>query len=458
MKILKMSLILWIIGLALSACDNFVEVDLPESQLTGNTVFENSATAEAALADIYSKLRDSGMLSGSGTGTGAVFGLYTDELAYYGLDGDALDNVYNNALLASNPMAAEYWNTAYNQVYSANAVIEGVENSVLLSQSDKDRFTGEAKFIRALVHFYLGAVFGEVPYIRTTSYQQNRVAQRTTAQEAYQLLVEDLTAATVLLPALYSNTERTIPNKATAYALLSRVYLYNSHWAEASDAASAVLNDPAYTWEEDLDNVFLKDATTTIWQFKPKIDGTNTDEAGVYIFVTGPPPSVSMSADFVMSFELGDLRQQHWIQAVSDGSTTWYHPYKYRENTTTGTSVEYSIVFRLAEQYLIRAEARTNQGDLIGAKEDVNRIRNTAGLENTPAQTAAEILSAIHKERRSELFTEYGHRFFDLKRSGTINEVLSASKPGWDAHDALWPLPETELLANPNLAPQNPGY
>ena len=120
--------------------------------------------------------------------------------------------------------------------------------------------------------------------------------------------------------------------------------------------------------------------------------------------------------------------------------------------------MEYSIILRLGEMYLIRAEARAHTGDLIGAKEDLNTIRHTAGLEDTSAVTQDEILNAVLQERRLELFTEFGHRFFDLKRFNKIQPVLSAVKPGWDIHDDLFPIPEAELNLNPNLKPQNPGY
>jgi hypothetical protein len=95
-----------------------------------------------------------------------------------------------------------------------------------------------------------------------------------------------------------------------------------------------------------------------------------------------------------------------------------------KQNTNTGTSVEYSIVFRLAEQYLIRAEARARQGELSNAKQDLDMVRSLAGLPNTTANTEAEIIEAVQQERRYELFTEYGHRFFDLKRNGALNTVL----------------------------------
>jgi len=108
--------------------------------------------------------------------------------------------------------------------------------------------------------------------------------------------------------------------------------------------------------------------------------------------------------------------------------------------------------------YLIRAESKAHIGDLSGAKEDINSIRSRAGLANTTAITQDEILDAILEERRLELFTEFGHRFFDLKRFNKIQPVLSAIKPGWDASDILFPIPEAELNLNPNLQPQNQGY
>ena len=120
--------------------------------------------------------------------------------------------------------------------------------------------------------------------------------------------------------------------------------------------------------------------------------------------------------------------------------------------------MEYSIVLRLAELYLIRAETFTHLGDLETAKTDLNKIRNTAGLPDTTASTQQEVLEAILQERRVELFTEFGHRFFDLKRFGKLDEVLGAVKNGWNSNDSLFPIPESELMLNPNLSPQNPGY
>ena len=203
---------------------------------------------------------------------------------------------------------------------------------------------------------------------------------------------------------------------------------------------------------------FLKDSPSTIWQLMPSTEGRNTNDGATFIFNSGPPPFAALRSELLNTFEPGDLRKMHWTRAITTGVTTWYHAYKYKQRGSTAATQEYSIVLRLSEQYLIRAEARAMQGDFIGAKEDLNLIRNLAGLPDTTAVTQQELLTAIWQERRVELFTEFGHRFFDLKRAQQLDSALQSLKPGWNSYEALLPLPESELLLNPNLAPQNPGY
>jgi hypothetical protein len=443
--------------LPVTGCDNFVEVEVPGSQLTGNVVFEDRTTANAAMVSIYSKLRDSGLLTGNATGTSVSMGIYADELEYYGTNDENISFLFNANLLSTTNVVSQLWNDSYHQIYCSNAVIEGCTNSNALSTIDKNQFIGEATFVRALVHFYLMQVYGDVPYITSTDYEQNRLKARMPVAEVYDQIIADLEQSISLLPEAYISSDRVRPNRSTAYALLARVFLYKGDWAAASNAASAVLNNTDYVWETDIDKIFLKDCSSTIWQFSPKQEGNNTDEASVFVFQSGPPPFVGLRTDLVASFENNDLRKTHWIVEVTDGVNMWYHANKYKQNGNTGASVEYSIVFRLAEQYLIRAEARARQGELSNAKDDLNIVRHLAGLSDTTALTGAEIVSAVLQERQWEFFTEYGHRFFDLKRTGALNSVLPTVKSGWNSTDALWPIPETELLANPNMT-QNPGY
>ncbi|WP_245712016.1 RagB/SusD family nutrient uptake outer membrane protein [Flavobacterium gillisiae] len=451
-------LYLLFLSMTLFSCTDFVEVGLPDSQLTGVKVFEDKNTANAALADVYAKLRDSGILTGSTMGISSRLGLYADELTFYGGSTNSESNFYNNTLLAANSDISNVWNVSYNQIYAVNAIIEGVQKSVALGVADKSQLIGEAKFIRALVHFYLANLYGDIPYITVTDYQVNRLVGRMPVSQVYDQIISDLNDASTLLPEEYRTADRTLPNRSTANALLARVFLYNRSWAEASNSASAVLNSSLYVWETDLDKIFLKESTTTIWQFIPKVEGANTDEGSTFLFSSGPPPFVALSNALVSAFSSGDQRKIHWIGTITSGTNVWHYANKYKEMGFTGSSVEYSIVFRLAEQYLIRAEARAHQGDLIGAKEDLNKIRNTAGLDDTEAITSEEIITAVLAERRLEFFTEQGQRFFDLKRTAQLDATLSGVKVGWNSTDILWPLPSTELIANPNLRPQNAGY
>lgn len=452
---LKIALFAVISSCLVTGCDGFTEVGLPASQLPAAAVFEDRTTANAAMTDIYSKIRDTGLLTGSLLGLSSQLGLYADELELYG--GEV--NFYNNALLPTGNEVSELWNSSYNAIYAANAVIEGVENSVSLTTADKDQLKGEALFVRALLHFYLLNSFGDIPYIRTTDYEKNRTVHRMPENEVYALIKADLEQAIAVLPEDYISEERVRPNKWTAEALLARVNLYTATWDEASNAASAVLNQTGlYVWEEDLDKIFLKESTTTIWQLMPKVPGDNTQEAETFSFISGPPPLSALSNTLMEAFSPGDQRKVHWTTAVTDGADVWHHASKYKAVGNTGSSMEYSIVFRLAEQYLIRAEARAHQGDLIGAKEDLNKIRHTAGLSDTEATTVSAIIDAVIAERRLELFTEFGHRFFDLKRTGRLDAVLLPLKAGWNSTDRNFPIPESELLLNPNLAPQNAGY
>ena len=444
--------------LLLYGCDDFVDTDQPNSQLVAPAVFEDAATATAAVTDIYAQMRENGMLTGRIGGLSSLLGAYSDELVSYESGLYTTEGFYANSLLASNSYIASIWNASYSQIYAANAVLEGLDSSQVLPQEARDHLKGEALFIRAFLHLQLVSVFGDVPYVETTDYSQNRIVPRTEAAMVHQKIIGDLETAVALLDPIYRQEGRIRPNRSAAQALLARAYLYHGDYANAMDMASAVLEQGTYyTLEQDIDQEFLKDSSSTIWQFAPGYASVNTYEGTFFIFLAGPPSKISLSPGLVASFEEGDLRGSHWIKEVANDGGIWHHAYKYKQDNATSSSVEYSIVLRLAEQYLIRAEARARQGELAGAREDLNKIRQRAGLSDTGAATASELLTEILRERRAEFFTEFGHRFLDLKRYGLLDAALGA-KPGWSSTDQLWPLPQSEMNANPFLVPQNPGY
>jgi hypothetical protein len=119
------------------------------------------------------------------------------------------------------------------------------------------------------------------------------------------------------------------------------------------------------------------------------------------------------------------------------------------------------MMLRLAEQYLIRAEARGQQNNISGAQADLNVIRNRAGLPNTTAATQSDLLSAILHERQVELFTELGQRLLDLKRTNNVDNVMRVVTPlkggTWNSNWQLYPVPVSDIQKNPALV-QNSGY
>lgn len=136
------------------------------------------------------------------------------------------------------------------------------------------------------------------------------------------------------------------------------------------------------------------------------------------------------------------------------------YPAKYKSKSTS-TVEECVTPFRVGEQFLIRAEARANLDNINGAKSDLNSVRTRAGLGNTPANDKISLIDAVLKERRVELFSEYGHRWLDLKRLDVIDNVMMAFAPAkgstWLSYKKLLPIPNAEMENNPALD-QNNGY
>ncbi len=187
----------------------------------------------------------------------------------------------------------------------------------------------------------------------------------------------------------------------------------------------------------------------------PNEPGYNTNE-GRYFILTSVPNISSITTTLISSFENTDQRLSNWIDSFSDGVNAYYFPYKYK--IKSGASLdEYSMILRLAEQYLIRAEARVHQNNIVGAQEDLNMIRSRAGLSPTAANDENSMLMAILDERQHELFGEWGHRWLDMKRTETADSILAPLKTSWEPSDILFPIPSQEIQNNPHIT-QNAGY
>lgn len=452
-------------------------MDAPATNINAGNVFESEATAISALTGIFTQLAiDNQAMSGLYS-IPIYSGLAADEYTLSDLNGNsALNQYYKNSVVSttSNP-----WGNCYTYIYNANAAIEGLGKSTNLDPIIKKQLLGEAYFIRAYCYFYLVNLYGDVPLALTTDYKLNAVLARTTKAVVFAQIIADLKLAQGMLSEKYLKAdaamtayaagveERVRPTRYAAGSLLSRTYLYMEDYANAEIQASSVIDNQTAFGLVPVANTFLKNNRETIWAIQPTGAGTqaNTGEGTYYIPITTPFPSatkpLSMNPGFISSIEAGDLRLTNWLKTFSGPSGIFYYPYKYKIAAVNVPVAEYSIVLRLAEQFLIRAEARAKLNKLAGAALDLKVIRDRAGLGLSTAVTQSDLLTAIAKERRIELFAEWGHRWMDLKRTKTVDEVMTLAAPAkgssWNSNWSLWPIPLGEIQTDANLV-QNPGY
>jgi hypothetical protein len=463
-----------------SGCKKLVTVESPITSLTSTNVYNNDATAAAVLTGIYTSLSQYNYQPGTSFNSiSLASGLSADELTLAGGSSNSntlLAQFYLNALTAGNVTVPQgMWSVFYSNIYTVNVAIERLAESNSLTPIVKQQLTGEAKFVRAFCYFYLTNLYGAVPLTTNSDFTVNALLSRSAPTLVYQQIIADLKAAQSLLSNDYvasdaesSTTERVRPNKWAATALLARAYLYTGDWADAAAQATAIISNSSMYSLTPLNNVFLKNNNEAIWQLQPVDAGWNTPDARVFILpLTGPTifstPSYPayLSLSLLTSFEPGDQRRVNWVDSVTTSGATYYYPYKYKNATLNAAVTEYTMVLRLGEQYLIRAEVEAH-GASGNAVVDLDIIRNRAGLPNYAGpMDPASLLNAIYHERQVELFTEWGHRWLDLKRTGTVSSVMTTVAPlkktTWNSGWQLYPLPSYDIKLDPNLV-QNPGY
>jgi hypothetical protein len=465
--LLLLGIIAWTTG-----CKKYLQNPLPTDKITGSAAYVNDNAASGVISGIYSKFVNSRLLEGS-YGIPCCTSLYTDEMiAENGLLGStAFQQAYfNNTLTES--ISGGFWSQLYSQIYVANVAIENIRNNTNLFR--RDQWLGEALFLRAFMYFYLTNLFGKAPLALSSDYRFNNQLARNPQSEVYNQIITDLKEAQGLLPVEYRDangnitTDRGRPNKYAVTALLARVYLYTKDWANAEAQANAIINSGNTFQLEPPAAVFGQHSREMIWGLAP-IPFAVAD-AQDFLMEPGWAPAehaihATLSMLLVNSFETNDRRYANWVGKSTGGTPAmdYYYPAKYKIRAST-TYNEYLVVFRLAEQYLIRAEARAQQEKLTGsnsAESDVDVIRNRAGLSPTTASGKTALLNAIMKERRVEFFTEMGHRFFDLKRTDAIDDLMAAVAPQkgstWIPFMQWWPIPKADILVDPNLI-QTPGY
>lgn len=460
-------------AVSLNACESFLDVGVPKDEVAVELAFSNDKLATASVTGVYSRMNQLNYQFANVLSM-MLPAMQADEFAY-AFPFATYDEFKNNNPLSSNQYVGVLWSQPYQYIAQANMCIEGLEAATALSPEVKSHLIGEAKFLRAFCYFYLVNNYGDVPLVTGTDVAENNTIGRTPAAEVYAAIIQDLKDAKARLAPGYANGEkldgsgeRIRPNKGAASALLARTYLYTGQWAMAEAEASEVIDNPLYDLlpTEALNEVFLKNSDEAIWQLQPVNvgGGRNTWEGSVIVpvnVVTGNPLFRLVPGYLYDAFEEGDQRHEQWVGGITLAGVLHKFPYKYKVRAGVTPVQEYSMVLRLAEQYLIRAEARYQQDKLDAAQQDLNIIRQRADLAVLDLGNDGDaVREALEQERRIELFAEWGHRWYDLRRWPSLtgaagktraDDILPALKTGWKSSAIFLPLPDEAVRTNPAL-------
>ncbi len=455
-------LILTIVSLA--AC-NFLEEE-PQDFLSPANFYQNEADAEAAVIAVYSQLNYYPAVMWEVAGItadllepGAGAPASRIELQTYSYDPTQVD-------------VSALWREPYQGINFANTAIDQIQNAGLEATA-VNPLIAEAKFLRALFYFDLARVFGDVPLVinETTSLSGLQV-DRAPQASVYAQAVKDLEEAVTDLPASRPGSEVGRATKGAAYALMTKVHLYQGKYAESATAAERVMQqgydlmpieqlwDPAF--ENGPEHIFSV-------QFLAGVQGSGLNE--LFGVRGAPAPYTGFSSAFVEEAFVSEFDPSDQRKAVSilesyplGDSTVVIDPHVLKYFNPNGpapndTDTNWPVI-RYADVLLMYAEAlnQSNNGPTPAAYEAVNQVRTRAGLPNLAAGLSqADFSNVLLQERAFELCFE-GHRWFDLRRFNQLVPVITAYGQSIQApKHLLFPVPQRELDVN-NRLEQNKGY
>ena len=306
--------------------------------------------------------------------------------------------------------------------------------------------------MRSLAFFDLARTWGNVPLVKSATHSPTQFdgIKQTQARAVYQEVVSDITS---VLGDLSQNNDRVHVSRSVAEALLARVSLYLEDWTKAEEYATKVIDNASYSLGGINDLLSGSQSQESVFELAYSSSFTNDQSAYWRSPNDGGRHEWGPSKEVVTLLtdpNIGGDRKAFY----SDQSTAQVPDYYVGTLYHRPSADDHVILFRLAEAYLIRAEARAKKqnADLEGALSDVNIIRRRSHVnELTGGLSREAVVQAIEAENRVEFAIE-PHRWFDLVRTGRAVAVLGISE-----HQQLFPIPYNDIEADKDLV-QNDGY
>tara|TARA_Y100001972_G_C7665525_1_gene336384 strand:- start:2467 stop:3921 length:1455 start_codon:yes stop_codon:yes gene_type:complete len=481
-------LIYIMIPLFLLSCEGMLE-EVPEDFVSRANYYQNESDAQGAINGVYSSFGPDFL----GITHYLMVELHGDFLNGRGSQQpisvmDQVLNAQNIGRVASN------WSVLYRSINRANAVIDNVSSIENMDEATRSRIVAEAHFLRALSYFELVRGWGPVP-LRTKENTDltGLDAPRAPESEVYNLIIQDLTKAEADLPADVGAET----GKASVWAakmLLSHVYLTMEEWDLAAEKADDVIQSGLYdlvtvSEPDDFYQIFGSE-TSTEDIFSIHHSETRTANIQTYLHRGNAHPYNYGTSGFFAwlpdtvntfigsSWDNNDLRKAfNLYREYQDGDGNWVPlpatvPVLFKKFITTpdGLNIPTIPVYRYTEAFLFYAEAatRANNGPTALALERLNMVKRRAygydpntvsPVDYTSGMTEDQFADTVLQERAYEFLIER-RRWFDLKRTGKVQQAFAAVGKGFIDERLLWPIPEDEINNNAliNQEDQNPGY
>ena len=457
MKGIQYILIVAMLMLTATSCKKILDVVSP-NEVGDDAIFSTVDGLRNARIGMYNTLQNRNYYGG-------YFPLftecYTDNGTTGGYDVIDLNDIAARTVGTANIYVQQTYNAIYNTIYTANKIINNIDNVPGLDADERDNTLAEAYFVRALAEFDLLRTWGEhwnktsvfgISVVTTTDAPQQSVA-RSTVEQSYQQIIADLTQADGLFNNYQGNQ---YASSAAAKALLARVYLCYGDYEAAAENAAAVIAEGSFALfgPDDLSKIYTeKNTEESIFELVFDPQNTSAFNAATYLRDDALRSDVIFiaNADLHTFFESrpGDNRsslvdfENNDVSIQPDGRTQ-----KYRGETTKDNA---AYIIRLAEMYLVNAEALGRSSAGLAALNELRTSRGLEALQLSDVPTADDYLLAILDERRAELNFE-GHRLSDLARLGLTGTYLG------EGVNPIMPIPAREISATNGVVAQNDGY
>ena len=432
--------------LLLTSCKDFLDVQ-PRDSVSDDATIVDEASAQTAVRGVYRELGDDAYYGSLFQTIGYLSG---DNIQWTGSQ-SVIQQFISHNVKADNTNVATVWAGIYSTINRANQVIDKVPGvtDATFTQDEKNALIGEAYFIRALAYFDLARTWGGVQLVlkATANINDTKGLKRSSLEQTYAQVLSDLQTAEPLLP---ETTNRYRATKKTVWALMARFYLYRQNWEQAETYSSKLIQDAKYGLIKPYSAFFANNVVATnesIFEISYSANNVNAHRGYWQPPANGGTRQWAPNDAFIALINDPAIGGNRKAAVAITNQGLWYGNFYYRSPAT-----DPAYVLRIAEQYLIRAEARAQLGELEGALEDLDAVRDRAGLTASTATSQGDILLAIENERRLEFAFE-PHRWYDLVRTNRAATVLGVT----DARRYVMPIPAVELSADGALDP-NPGY